>query len=67
MDPDVDQMIQSRIVKQHIIGTAVKLVLMESHKTPMVNQVVHRQPLLEDVTEVLLGVFRPRQSRIDDL
>ena len=66
-NPDIDQMIQNRIVKQHIIGTAVKLVLMESHKTPMVNQVIHGQPLLEDVPEVLLRILRPEQGRVDEL
>ena len=66
-DPDIDEMIQSRIVEGHVVGTTIKLVLMESHQATMKNQVVQRQPLLEDVTEVLFRVLRPKQGRIDDL
>ena len=33
----------------------------------MVNQVVHRQPLLKDVTEVLLWVLQPNEGGINHL
>ena len=66
-DPDVDEMVESGVIQRHIVGTTIKLVLVESNKAPMVDQVVHRQPILKDVAEVLLRVLRPKQSRIDDL
>ena len=49
------------------VRTTVQLILVEGYQTPVVNQVVHRQPLLEDVAEVLLWVLRPKQGGIDDL
>ena len=66
-DPNVDEVVQSNIIKGHVIGTTIKLVFMESNKAPMVNQVVHQQPLLEDVAKVLLRVLQPKQGRVDDL
>ena len=38
--PDVDQMVQCRIIKRHIVGTTIKLVLVEGHQASMVHQVV---------------------------
>ena len=29
--PDVDQMVQHRIIKRHIVSTTIKLVLVEGH------------------------------------
>ena len=65
--PNVDQMIQSRVVERHVVGAMIQLVLMESNEASMVNQVVYRQPLLQNVTEVFLRVFQPEQGGIDDL
>ena len=59
-DPDIDEMIECRIVERHVVSTTIKVVLVERHQASMVYQVVHRQPLLEDVPEVLLRVFRPK-------
>ena len=60
-------MIKGGIVERHIIRPAIKLVLVEGNQTPMVDEVVYRQPLLEDVAEVLFGIFRPEKGGIDDL
>ena len=60
-------MIESGVVQRHVVRTTIQLVLVESYQAPVVDEVVHRQPLLQDVPEVLLGVFRPKQGRIDDL
>ena len=40
MDSDIDEMVECRIVKRHIVGATIKLVLVESYQTPMINQVV---------------------------
>ena len=48
-------MVERHVIERHVIGTTIKLVLVESYEAPMINQVVHQQPLLEDITEVLLG------------
>ena len=55
--PDVDEVIQGSIVERHVVGTTIQLVLMESNKASMINQVVHRQPLLQDVSEVFFQVL----------
>ena len=55
--PDVDEMIQNGVVKRHIVGTTIQLVLMEGNKTSVINQVVHQQPLLQDVLEVFFWVL----------
>ena len=55
--PDVDKMIQNSVVKRHIVGTTIQLVLMEGNKTSVINQVVHQQPLLQDVLEVFFWVL----------
>ena len=57
MDPDVDEMIKCRIIQRHVISTTIELVLVEGYQASVVHQVVHRQSLLKDVTEVLLGVL----------
>ena len=67
MDPDVDEVVKGGVVEGHIISTTVQLVLVEGYQAPVVDQVIHRQPLLEDVPKVLLRVLRPKQGRIDDL
>ena len=41
---DIEEVVQGHIIKRHIIHAAIKLVLMESNKAPMINQVVHQQP-----------------------
>ena len=66
-NPDIDEMVESGVVQGHVVRTTIQLVLMESHQAPMVNQVVHRQPLLEDIPKVLFGILRPKKSQIDDL
>ena len=67
MDPDVDEVVKSHIVERHVVGTTIKLVLMERYQAPMVDEVVNQQPLLEDVSKVLLRDLQSIQSRIDDL
>ena len=57
MDPNVDEVIQGCIVQGHVVSATIKLVLMESHQAPMINQVVYQQPLLEDVAKVLLQIL----------
>ena len=57
MHPNVDKMEQSGVVKRHVVGTMIQLVLVESNKAPMINQVVHRQPLLQDISEVFFRVL----------
>ena len=66
-DPNIDEMVKHGIVKGHIVGTTIELVLVERHKASMVNQVVHQQPLLKDIAEVLFRILRPVQSRVDNL
>ena len=44
-----------------------KKIVLKITMSMTVDQVVHRQPLLEDVPKVLLGVLRPKQGGIDDL
>ena len=56
-DPDIDEMVERSIIKGHVIGATVKLVLVERHEAPMIHQVIHRQPLFQDVPEVLLWVL----------
>ena len=41
MDPDVDEMIKCGVVEGHVVGATIKLVLVESNKAPMINQVVY--------------------------
>ena len=60
-------MVKGGIVKRHVVGMTIKLVLVEGYQASMVDEVVHRQPLLEDVPEVLFGILRPEQGGIDDL
>ena len=66
-DPNVDKMVKGGVIERHVVGAMIKLVLMKSYQAPMVHQVVHGQPFLEDVTEVLLWVLRPTQGRINNL
>ena len=60
-------MVQSRVIQRHVVSVTIKLVLVEGYQASVVDEVVHRQPLLEDIPEVLLGIFGPVQGRIDDL
>ena len=55
-DPDVDEVIQGGVVQGHVVRTTIQLVLVEGCQAPVVDKVVHRQPFLEDVPEVL-GIF----------
>ena len=41
MDPDVDEMVERGVIQGHIVSPTIQLVLMESNKAPMINQVVH--------------------------
>ena len=66
-NPDIDEVVKGGVVERHVVRTTIQLVLVEGYQAPMVDKVVHRQPLLEDVPKVLLGVFQPEQGRIDDL
>ena len=66
-DPDVDEVVESGVVEGHVISPTVELVLMERYQTPVIDEVVNGQLLLEDVPKVLLGVFQPEQGRVDDL
>ena len=66
-DPDVNEVVQSGVVQGHVVRPTIQLVLVEGYQAPMVDKVVHRQPLLEDVSKVLLRVFQPKKSRVDDL
>ena len=66
-DPDVDEMVESGVVQGHIVRPTIQLVPMEGYQTSMVHEVVHGQPLLEYVTEVLFRVLRPKEGGIDDL
>ena len=66
-DSDVDKVVQGRVVKRHVVGTTIKLVLMEGYQASVVNQVVQRQPLLQDIMEVLFWVLRPKKGGIDKL
>ena len=65
--PNVDEMVPGDVVERHILRTTVQLVLMESNKVSVIDKVVHRQPLLQDIPEVLLWVLRPKQGGINDL
>ena len=56
-DPDIDEVVESGVVQRHVVRTTIQLVLVEGYQASVVNQVVHQQPLLEDVPKVLLGVF----------
>ena len=67
VDPDVDEVIKGGVVQGHVVCTTIQLVLVEGYQASVVNKVVYRQPLLEDVPKVLLGILRPIQGRIDDL
>ena len=66
-DPNVDEVVKSGVVQGHVIRPTIQLVLVESHQAPVIDEVVHRQPLFKDVAEVLLRVFRPKESGIDNL
>ena len=57
-----DEVVQSRVVKRHVVRMTIQLVLVESNKASVVDQVIHRQPLLEDVPKVLFWVLRPIQG-----
>ena len=46
-DPNVDEVVQSGVVQRHVVSPTIQLVLVESYQTPVVDQVVHRQPLLK--------------------
>ena len=65
--PDINEVVQGSVIQRHVVSMTIQLVLMESNKAPMINQVVHRQPLLQDVLEVLFWVLRPKESRIHNL
>ena len=52
-----DEVVQSRVVKRHVVRMTIQLVLVESNKASMIHEVVNRQPLLEDIMEVLLRVL----------
>ena len=60
-------MVQGSVIERHVVGTTIKLVLVARYQASVINQVVHRQPLLEDVTEVLLRVLGVEQGGVDDL
>ena len=66
-DPDIDEMVKRRVVERHVVGATIELVLMEHYQAPVVDEVVNRQPLLKDATEVLFRVLRPKQGQVDDL
>ena len=66
-DPDVDEVVEGGVVQGHVVSPTIELVLVERYQASMVDEVVNGQPLLEDVPEVLLWDFRPKQGRIDDL
>ena len=66
-DPHVDKMVKRGVIERHVVGATIKLVLVECHQASMKDQVVQRQPLFQNVTEVLFQVLRPKQSRIDEL
>ena len=66
-DPDVDEMVKCSIVEGHVVGMTIKLVLVECNETTVIDEVVHRQPLLQDITEVLLQVLQMIQGGIDNL
>ena len=55
-------MIEGGVVQGHVIRPVIQLILVESYQAPMVDKVVHQQPLLEDVPEVLLGILQPKQG-----
>ena len=59
--------IKGSVIQRHVVRTTIQLILVEGYQAPMVHEVVHRQPLLEHVVEVLLWVLRPKQGRVDDL
>ena len=52
-------MVQGRVVQRHVVGTTIQLVLMKRDQASVVDKVVHRQPLLEDVPEVLVRATLP--------
>ena len=60
-------MVKCGIVKGHVVGATIELVFVERHEAPMVHQVVQGQPLLQDISEVLLQVLQPIQGRVDNL
>ena len=60
-------MIKGGVVKGHVISPTVELVFMERYQAPVIDEVVNRQPLFEDVPEVLLRILRPKEGGIDDL
>ena len=66
-DPDVDKVVQGGVVQGHVVRPTIKLVLVERYQTPVVDEVVNGQPLLEDIPKVLLGILRPKKRGVDDL
>ena len=36
-DPDVDEMVKGGVIKRHVVGSPIQLVLVESHQAPMVD------------------------------
>ena len=67
MSTDVEEVVKCHIIKRHVVGMTIRLVLVESHQTPVMVGVVHPQPLLECISGVLLQVLRPEQSGINNL
>ena len=66
-DSDVDEVIKGGVVQGHIVCPTIQLVLVERYQASMIDQVVHRQPLLQDVPEVLLRILQPKQGGVDNL
>ena len=66
-NPDIDEVVKGGVVQGHVIPPAIQLILVEGYQAPVVDEVVHRQPLLEGVPKILLRIFRPKEGRIDDL
>ena len=66
-DTDVDKVVEGGIIERHVIRSTIQLVLVERNQASVVDEVVHRQPFLEDVPKVLLRIFRPKKGRVDDL
>ena len=62
MHPDVDEVIQSGVIKRHVVGMTIQLILVERHQASMIHEVVNGQLLLEDVPKVLIRVSEPLYS-----
>ena len=35
--PNVDEVVQGRIIQRHVVGTTIQLILVESYQAPMIN------------------------------